>query len=165
LKNIFLFTVLALALGSCQDKTKKEADPEKTAPGVAKIQGKAPVNFESHPIAKEYRTVISEKYDELEVNFASHYIITTWGCGSGCVSGAMVDIRDGNVYPLPHDEEWGGNGTYINSKKGSKTLLTILAVQLPAGGTHLTKKYWEWDEELKQFESSIIETTYLEKNQ
>lgn len=34
-------------------------------------------------------------------NFAGHYIVTTWGCGTGCQVGAMIDARTGKVYYLP----------------------------------------------------------------
>jgi hypothetical protein len=156
---------LAISLVSCQEKTKKDAEPETPVTTNSKEQGKAAINFESDPIAKEYKTVISEKYSELDVNFASYYIITTWGCGSGCVSGAMVDTRDGHVYPMPKDQEWGGNGTYIDSKKESNTLLTVLAIQTPSGGTEETRKYWEWDEDSKKFEFARVETVLLESNQ
>ena len=27
-------------------------------------------------------------------NFAGHYRFTTWGCGSNCVQGAMVDLKN-----------------------------------------------------------------------
>jgi hypothetical protein len=156
---------LAISLVSCQDKTKKDTQPENTVPAVSEKQGKAAINFESDPVAKEYKTVISEKYNELDVNFASYYIITTWGCGSGCVSGAMVDTRDGHVYPMPKDQEWGGNGTYIDSKKESNTLLTVLAVQTPTGQTEETRKYWDWNEGLKKFEFTKADTVLLQNNE
>jgi len=36
------------------------------------------------------------------VNFAGHYIVAGWGCGTGCISGAIIDARTGNVlWPLP----------------------------------------------------------------
>ena len=34
-------------------------------------------------------------------NFAGHFRFTVWGCGSNCVSGAMVDLSNGMVYPSP----------------------------------------------------------------
>ena len=165
LKNFVLLIALAISIASCQDKTKKDAASENPIPANSETQGKAAIDFESDPVANEYRTVISEKYNELEVNFASYYIITTWGCGSGCVSGAMVDTRDGRVYPMPEDQEWGGNGTYIDSNKESAMLLTVLAVQSPTGEIEETRKYWEWDEGLKQFEFAKVETVVLESNE
>ncbi|MGD1095259.1 MAG: hypothetical protein ABSB35_25115 [Bryobacteraceae bacterium] len=34
-------------------------------------------------------------------NFAGHYFIITWGCGSPCLMAAVVDARNGGVYPPP----------------------------------------------------------------
>jgi hypothetical protein len=31
-------------------------------------------------------------------NFAGHYTVTHWGCGSNCWSIAIIDARNGNVY-------------------------------------------------------------------
>ena len=35
-------------------------------------------------------------------NFAGHYILTTWGCGTTCVTGAVIDANTGRVYWFPH---------------------------------------------------------------
>jgi hypothetical protein len=41
-------------------------------------------------------------------NFAGHYIVTYWGCGSGCVSGAIINARTGSVFMLPDTlSGWG----------------------------------------------------------
>ena len=76
----------------------------------------------------------------------------------------MVDTRDGSVYPMPADEQWGGNGTYIDSKKESNMLATVLAVQSPSGEVEETRKYWEWDDGLKKFEFVKVDTVLLESN-
>jgi hypothetical protein len=34
-------------------------------------------------------------------NFAGHYRITYWGCGSVCSAGAVIDLETGDVLPLP----------------------------------------------------------------
>jgi hypothetical protein len=34
-------------------------------------------------------------------NFAGHYVLTTWGCGTECIMGAAVDVVTGNVVWLP----------------------------------------------------------------
>lgn len=34
-------------------------------------------------------------------DFAGHYIVATWGCGSSCVSAAFIDARTGVVTHLP----------------------------------------------------------------
>src|SRR5262249_22730077 len=55
------------------------------------------------------------------VNFAGHYILTTWGCGTNCSDSAIIDARNGRVFfpqelsaagfgsnwcDLPDDTEW-----------------------------------------------------------
>ena len=45
----------------------------------------------------DFRTKIRETAQML-INFAGHYVIQTWGCGSGgCVTGVMVDAQTGRV--------------------------------------------------------------------
>ena len=34
-------------------------------------------------------------------NFAGHFIVTTWGCGTGCQVGAVIDARTGKVFWFP----------------------------------------------------------------
>jgi hypothetical protein len=38
-------------------------------------------------------------------NFAGHYYFTTWGCGSNCMQGAMVDLRTGDLIQSPFGEK------------------------------------------------------------
>jgi len=49
---------------------------------------------------REFRTRIREGAPE-GPNFAGHYTIVQWGCGAGCVSMALVDAKDGRIYPSP----------------------------------------------------------------
>lgn len=39
--------------------------------------------------------------EETEPNFAGHYRLTLWECGADCVTGAVVDVQNGQSYPLP----------------------------------------------------------------
>jgi len=53
-------------------------------------------------------------------NFAGHYAIAEWGCGTGCVQIAVVDLESGNVYEgpfgaLPH-AAISFNATLISGK-------------------------------------------------
>lgn len=63
------------------------------------------VDLQSNPTAWDYRTRITQGYHEGKIDFAGHYITVIWGCGSGCIAGAMVDTRDGRVYDLPSGED------------------------------------------------------------
>ena len=54
----------------------------------------------SSPQARMFRTMLSVNAKG-GVNFAGHYIVATWGCGSDCHSLAIIDARTGNVYFTP----------------------------------------------------------------
>ena len=50
--------------------------------------------------AREFRTMLRTNAEQ-GVNFAGHYVVATWGCGSDCSSIAIIDARNGNVYFTP----------------------------------------------------------------
>ncbi|MBZ0262438.1 MAG: hypothetical protein K8F90_17775 [Hyphomicrobiales bacterium] len=51
--------------------------------------------------ARKYRTRLDEGLRDLPVNFAGHYVMVTWGCGTTCLDGGMVDARTGEASALP----------------------------------------------------------------
>jgi len=60
--------------------------------------------------ARMFRTRLKEAARQ-KPNFAGHYILTTWGCGMGCVMGAVIDARTGKVYRIPFTLCcWGDDG-------------------------------------------------------
>jgi tetratricopeptide (TPR) repeat protein len=52
------------------------------------------------PRKRNYRTRIREARNA-KPNLAGRYILTVWGCGSGCNTGAVVDATTGKVIMLP----------------------------------------------------------------
>jgi hypothetical protein len=54
----------------------------------------------SRPDNREYRTRLKEAAGQ-PANFAGHYVLTTWGSGTGCKRGAAVDLKSGKVIFLP----------------------------------------------------------------
>ena len=44
-----------------------------------------------------FRTMLREASKE-KPNFAGHYILTAWGCGTTCMMGAVIDAKTGKVY-------------------------------------------------------------------
>ena len=113
---------------------------------------KARIDFNSNPNYKVYKTVISETYHANQVSFAGNYTIATWGCGTSCIYGVMVDIRDGKIYNLPSDDEWEGIGNKLDHNKESTLLITILSGVNFGDGIDTMKKYWKWNETEKKFE-------------
>jgi hypothetical protein len=55
------------------------------------------INFRLSPDARTFRTRLREAL-RTGVNFAGHYVVAGWGCGTGCVNGAIIDARDGRVF-------------------------------------------------------------------
>ena len=71
----------------------------------------APVKIRTRA-ERRFRTVLNMAARE-QPNFAGHYVVTTWGCGSNCVLGAILDLRTGAVLQPPvfgrkeeSDEHW-----------------------------------------------------------
>jgi hypothetical protein len=55
------------------------------------------IDFSSHPDALKFKTNLIEGVKG-GPNFAEHYTIISWGCGTMCQVVAIVDNRDGAVY-------------------------------------------------------------------
>lgn len=49
---------------------------------------------------REFRTRLTEAA-QVKPNFAGHYILTRWGCGSGCTMPAIIDAKTGHVFMVP----------------------------------------------------------------
>lgn len=49
---------------------------------------------------KMFKTRLREALAD-KPNFAGHYVLTVWGCGTSCISGGIVDKISGKAYPLP----------------------------------------------------------------
>jgi hypothetical protein len=100
-----------------------------------KITPKA-VNLASHKNARMYRTNLRNAARE-GVNFAGHFILTTWGCGTNCNEGAIIDARTGRVF-FPKELEgfsigqgkWSYDLEVIDFKPNS----TLIAINGYSGG-------------------------------
>jgi hypothetical protein len=60
--------------------------------------------------AREFRTRLRQAAAE-KPNFAGRFIVTTWGCGTECVYGAIIDAKTGQVFMLPFSLCCWGPGT------------------------------------------------------
>jgi len=113
-----LSLVLAFSLASFAQKPSQTNDPEPTnfdchlitsedlidpsAPAFRSFPadasasvGRAALDI-SNPIARKYRTVIRQQM-RLGPNFAGHYRVAIWGCGSSCNMFAVIDLESGGV--------------------------------------------------------------------
>lgn len=53
--------------------------------------------LDSDPKTKAFRTRIKE-WSKEKPNFAGHFILATWGCGSDCTQLAIIDAISGKVF-------------------------------------------------------------------
>jgi hypothetical protein len=68
--------------------------------GEAFTDKPAPVDLASDPNARTFRTRLRQGAAK-GPNFAGHYTIVSWGCGTDCQVTAVVDARNGRVVFAP----------------------------------------------------------------
>jgi hypothetical protein len=119
-------TALSLAAWNChadivRELMKAGATPEPTAwrklrpplfqdfPVSTVYKGPhAPVDLSSNPEAQTYRTRLRDGATK-PPNFAGHYVLVDWGCGTQCTAYMLVDVKNGRVFAGPPGSMmWGG---------------------------------------------------------
>jgi hypothetical protein len=109
---------------------------------------KSLINYGSNLTARRFKKVITQTYNDSGVMFGGHFSFVRWGCGTSCINGAIVDLRDGKVYDLP------GATVDYSFRKDSRLLL----VNPPdASGYYEDCGYcepelWVWNDTRKEFE-------------
>jgi len=58
------------------------------------------VDLSTHPIGRRYRTQLKRTV-AAGVNFAGHYSLVRWGCGTSCTQLAIVDLLTGEIWHDP----------------------------------------------------------------
>lgn len=83
----------------------------------------APVDF-SNREAYEFKTRLRQAAKG-SANFAGKYVLTTWGCGSSCVMGAVINRKTGNISFLPGSICcWEGEDSMVQFRLNSRLLVT-----------------------------------------
>jgi hypothetical protein len=88
----------------------------------------AAVDLSSNPQARMYRTQLRRQAAE-GPDFAGHYKIAIWGCGSSCAAFAIVDSQSGHVYfppELPYVTWTGYEGTNFGLQYRIDSRLLVL---------------------------------------
>lgn len=107
IKNVLLLLALILTFGSVGLAQSTTPTFKQYAARVERIKN-VRVNLKSHKTASMFRTNLRNAAKE-GVNFAGHYILTTWGCGTNCSQSAIIDARNGRVF-FPRILEGAGFG-------------------------------------------------------
>jgi hypothetical protein len=118
----------------------------------------APVKFQT-PSDREYRTQFT-RASKQPPNFAGHYRVATWGCGTDCLQGGIVDLSTGQLLPLPHSKNWPGKwglcvfvtgGEFdqaVQTRPTSHLLIVNCSDAYPRGrkgGTYLRTSYFVFE--------------------
>jgi len=110
----FFLVLVALLMGCCSSvfaasddggygqPTIRSADIPQDAPRLQDYPAKAYKGPNaspdvSDPRSRMYRTQLRGWATE-KANFAGHYILATWGCGTGCTQIAVIDALTGKVF-------------------------------------------------------------------
>jgi hypothetical protein len=93
--------------------------------------------------ARQFRTVLTDEAKNAP-NFAGHYRVATWGCGSDCHAFAIIDAVAGSVYFKP-EALWvggqpGNEEDRIQFRQNSR-LLVLVGSRNDKG---VGKYYYEW---------------------
>lgn len=103
--------------GSCSDVITEMA----TDSGISKFSSTPkPINFNSFPEAKNFRTAITDSYKQ-GANFAGHYNLASWGCGTDCFGMAITDLITGNILDYSPVHE----GYYLDGYKTDNRLIVL----------------------------------------
>ena len=96
-KLLFLFFIFLVypkegvtqSLDSCFSNYSTKIESLQSKPSIHFLEG-----------TEKFRTTIKSAYQS-GVNFAGHYVIASWGCGTACQSHAIINLKNGEARFLP----------------------------------------------------------------
>jgi hypothetical protein len=140
-----LSTLMILTLAKC---LAASSQPPKFDDFPADVSPRAPYvsPLISSPFQKRFRTQIIRQ-SHRPANFAGHFRVAEWGCGSSCVQIAIIDLDTGRVsdgpfkilsYGIPYSYEGGDD--QLEYRRESRLLIARGCPSDRDCGTH----YYEW---------------------
>lgn len=120
------------------------------------------VNLSSHPDAPNFKTRLEYKLNEA-ANFAGHYILTSWGCGTMCQMNAVIDVLSGEVFfPADFTSSYGScfkpnSNLVILNPLGQYDVEDIAEGALP---DWLQARYYRWDGQEMHFLTETQQSVY-----
>lgn len=95
-ENILLSLVLTLCIAVSISAQRGVPTFTQYSVPVAKVRN-INVDLKSNKYARNYRTNLRNAAKE-GVNFAGHFVVANWGCGTNCSETAIIDARNGKVF-------------------------------------------------------------------
>ena len=106
-----IVAILLVASGCGARASAPETPTFDAFPAPVMIGKPAAVNLNSHSGSRKFRTALRIGASE-GPNFAGHFTVVTWGCGTDCVQHALIDAKTGTVFFPPEIATiftfWGG---------------------------------------------------------
>ena len=96
IQSIFLMGALSMATPSYGEQTLPTFEQYKTKVTDVMKGKPQPVDLSSYKGAKKYRTHLRQGAKE-GPNFAGHYTIVTYGCGTQCQDNWVIDEKTGKI--------------------------------------------------------------------
>ena len=113
---------------------------------VSKIDWKSNPDLAGYWKSKEaVERVVGQK-----ANFAGHFVVTSFGCGTGCQSTAFIDVNNGKVYKAPMNE----TSTQDGAHKATSNIIFMSDFRYVNGGPDMmeTPGVVAWNEKASKFE-------------
>jgi hypothetical protein len=117
----------AIATGFTAETVRSPRFQDFAVPSIFKGKPTA-VDFSRNPQARHYRTELRRQAAK-GPDFAGHYKIAIWGCGSSCEEFAIIDSQNGRVYfpsELPYVTWTGYEGTNFGLQYRIDSRLLVL---------------------------------------
>lgn len=95
------------------------------------------VDFNSHPGAINFKRRFNALVGR-PANFAGHYLLLYWGCGTGCQQFSIVDVKTGQVFM---DEGWS-TSLGVCFRADSALLITNPGA---SESMRVESGYYQWD--------------------
>lgn len=147
MKIIVIAFVLPLMVASAQAQKSKPTSKDqpffRQYPAVADFKGRPAVPQLNTDLEHDYRTQIRTQA-RLGPNFAGHFTVASWGCGSPCRKFVIVEarsctIRDPNITVGCSDKN--GGGAELHFRLTSRLLVMTGFAEKIGCGTD----FYEWD--------------------
>ncbi len=119
----------------------------------SKFEGKPAVPVLKTAFQRRFRTMIREEAAK-GPNFDGHYTVAQWGCGAGCISGALVDARTGEVSALPFEFFTVSASSPLEPIQFRLDSRLVKAEGCLGESTSKCGRFaWEWDGKMRKWKS------------
>ncbi|MBL4787487.1 MAG: hypothetical protein JKY49_18950 [Cohaesibacteraceae bacterium] len=102
MRILFVLVAALMAFGISAQQSSAIGEPQFYEYQAQVYSGRVSApDLQSHRDARTYRTRLRNAAKAGRVNFAGQYVLATWGCGTSCLTGGIVNARTGQVHFLP----------------------------------------------------------------